>query len=134
MDSNNEEFRRRFASPPLDPPKGAKWSQNDSKMEPKWSRNGAKVGGNSKENSRKTAGKAKEHLGKIQAKPKENRGKIKEDIQNHTVYPTITPTHPTQGFDIFTRRSNPKNRGGGFARMRSWIVCTRVTIVTVTRN
>ena len=106
---------------PWTPPK----EPNGAKMTPKWSQNGVEMaqkwGGNSKENSRKTAGKAKEHLGKIQAKPKENRGKIKEDIQNHTIYPTITPTHPTQGFDIFTRRSNPKNRGGGFARMRSWI-------------
>ena len=42
-DPKIEELGGRFAPSPQDPPKGVKWIQNDSKMEPKWSPNGVKM-------------------------------------------------------------------------------------------
>ena len=45
-----EELGRQFGHPPLDPPRGAKWTQNGAKMklkwrkmEPKWTQHGAKM-------------------------------------------------------------------------------------------
>ena len=39
-DAKIKEFGSLLARPGQDPPKDAKWSQNDSKMKPKWNKNG----------------------------------------------------------------------------------------------
>ena len=42
-DPKIEELGRQFGHPPLDLPRGTKWTQNGPKMEPKWSQHGAKM-------------------------------------------------------------------------------------------
>ena len=71
-DPKNEELGRHFAAPPLDPPKGAKLSQNGTpgdagvwvfgaKLTPKWRQNGVKIGSNRGANSRENPKSSTEH-------------------------------------------------------------------------
>ena len=75
-DPKNEEFGGHFAAPSLDPPKGAKLSQNgtpgdagvrvfggqtDAKRTPKWRQSGVKIGSNRGANSRENPRTSTEH-------------------------------------------------------------------------